>query len=440
MRRGRKMTAKQKKLFLLTSVMSVFVMAVTILFAGTKMSFSPLSARGGDSVVEGSITWTTSNSTKTSHSTYNKSFLRQTSRGTGVYLYSVGYWAPTDPQLIDTKTSSNDSGLFVTSEAGNKNALFAFQNITKVVVVTGSRTVSNAGFDVYVNGLSASANVQQRSLSASETYTYTSQVLNGTSLVIKPANTYEIDITSVTIEYSCTPGGIPSEKSLSSISVSGQTTSFTVGDTFSFGGTVTANYSDYSSADVTSSATFSGYNMSTTGSQTVTVSYTEGGVTKTTTYSIDVADSSSEEIIIVGTYNYVSRSKYSTPDWSLHNMTITFYSDKTCMWRNVRTNTLGNSFDCKVYFTYEATDTGSSITLSMVHTTYDFTKDGAYNNQASSFSGGSYDRPLAGGFGGTNIHNDSGVLSSNRSTLTICTYDQSHSYEVYDTFTFTLAS
>ena len=80
-------------------------------------------------------------------------------------------------------------------------------------------------------------------------------------------------------------------KTLSSISISGYTTSFTVGDTFSFGGTVTATYSDSSTADVTNSATFSGYNMSTTGEQTVTVSYTYGSITKTATYSITVSSS-----------------------------------------------------------------------------------------------------------------------------------------------------
>lgn len=75
---------------------------------------------------------------------------------------------------------------------------------------------------------------------------------------------------------------------LNSIAVSGQTTSFNVGDDFEFGGTVTATYSDASTAEVTSSATFSGYDMSTTGEQTVTVTYTEGGVTKTTKYGITV--------------------------------------------------------------------------------------------------------------------------------------------------------
>ena len=74
-------------------------------------------------------------------------------------------------------------------------------------------------------------------------------------------------------------------KTLSSIEVSGQKTTFTVGDTFSFGGTVTAVYSDGSRTDVAESdVSFTGYNMSTVGEQTVTVTYQ----TKTTTYGITV--------------------------------------------------------------------------------------------------------------------------------------------------------
>ena len=78
-----------------------------------------------------------------------------------------------------------------------------------------------------------------------------------------------------------TPAPAPT---LSSISVSGQTTTFTVGDTFVFGGTVTATYSDGSTQDVTSSASFTGYNMNQAGNQTVTVTYQ----TVSTTYTITV--------------------------------------------------------------------------------------------------------------------------------------------------------
>ena len=66
-------------------------------------------------------------------------------------------------------------------------------------------------------------------------------------------------------------------------------TEFYVGDAFSHDGmTVTAHYSDASTLDVTGSATFTGYNMSSAGDQTVTVSYEESSVEKTTTYDITV--------------------------------------------------------------------------------------------------------------------------------------------------------
>lgn len=75
---------------------------------------------------------------------------------------------------------------------------------------------------------------------------------------------------------------------LSSITLSGQTTSLSRGATFSFGGTVTAHYSNGSTANVTSSTTFTGYNMATAGTYTVTASYTENSVTKTATYQLTV--------------------------------------------------------------------------------------------------------------------------------------------------------
>lgn len=75
---------------------------------------------------------------------------------------------------------------------------------------------------------------------------------------------------------------------LQSITLSGQTTSLNRGSAFSFGGTVTAHYSNGSTANVTSSTTFSGYNMNTAGTYTVTARYTEDGITKTATYSLTV--------------------------------------------------------------------------------------------------------------------------------------------------------
>lgn len=82
----------------------------------------------------------------------------------------------------------------------------------------------------------------------------------------------------------------PEPKVLESIAVSGAKTNYVVGDEF-VKPTVTATYNDTATADVTASATFSGYSMDTAGTQTVTVSYTEGEETATTTYQITVVES-----------------------------------------------------------------------------------------------------------------------------------------------------
>lgn len=120
-----------------------------------------------------------------------------------------------------------------------------------------------------------------------------SSTASGTKLTISITNISK-GIKAYSISYTLSSGGVtPTPKTLSSISISGYQTAFTVGDTFVFGGTVTAHYSDSTSENVTSSATFSGYNMSNTGNQTVTVSYTYSGTTKTATYQITVSSSSS---------------------------------------------------------------------------------------------------------------------------------------------------
>lgn len=67
-------------------------------------------------------------------------------------------------------------------------------------------------------------------------------------------------------------------------------TTFTVGESFVFDGVVTATYSDNTTADVTEYVTTDGAEVIATEGQnkTVTVSYTEDGVTKTTSYTVNV--------------------------------------------------------------------------------------------------------------------------------------------------------
>ena len=134
---------------------------------------------------------------------------------------------------------------------------------------------------------------------SSDTYTYAGHT---SEFSFSPTTSTALKITdkSVTITY----GGLSCSQSItvtepkvpSSISVSGQKESFVEGDTFSFGGTVTAHYTDGTTGNVTSQATFSGYDMTTIGSQTVNVSF--GG--KSTAYSITVSQGMLSSISVSG--------------------------------------------------------------------------------------------------------------------------------------------
>lgn len=92
--------------------------------------------------------------------------------------------------------------------------------------------------------------------------------------------TYEFDKNNIIISR---------PKVLKSIELSGtQPTEFTQGDEFSSEGlVVTATY-NYGNNAIVTPTSITGYNMSAPGNQTVTVSYTESGVTKTATYGISV--------------------------------------------------------------------------------------------------------------------------------------------------------
>ena len=100
-----------------------------------------------------------------------------------------------------------------------------------------------------------------------------------------------VALTMVSLAVSCKQ---PEEVTLSSIAVTTQPTktSYTVGETLDTTGmVVTATYSDATTKDVTSSVKTSGFDSSAVvTSQEVTVSYTEGDVTKTATFTIAVSD------------------------------------------------------------------------------------------------------------------------------------------------------
>ncbi len=189
-------------------------------------------------------------------------------------------------QLRKSSSSQAPSGIITTTSGGNAK---------KVTVRWNSNTQSGRIITIY--GKNSPYTSVSDLYDESSCGTVLGTIVCGTSTELTISGNYKyigimasngaVYLEEIDIEWK-TATSAP----LSSIAVSGQTTNFTQGDTFVFDGTVTATYTDGSTADVTSSATCSGYNLSNTGTQTVTVSYTENGVTKTTSYTITVSASS----------------------------------------------------------------------------------------------------------------------------------------------------
>ena len=158
--------------------------------------------------------------------------------------------------------------------------------------------------------------------SSSDTYTYSGHT---SEFSFNPSTSTALTTShkSVTITYggkSCNQAiTVNAPITLSSIAVTGAKTSYYVGDTFEKP-TVTATYSNNSQANVTNSATFTGYNLSNAGNQTVTVSYTEGGTTKTTTYGITVTAVSLSSISV----SNAKTSYYVGDEFELPTVTATY--------------------------------------------------------------------------------------------------------------------
>ena len=135
---------------------------------------------------------------------------------------------------------------------------------------------------------------------------------------------FDIDL----YELGAEPTVVPPAATLSSISVSGQQTAFNLGDSFTFGGTVTATYSDGSTKDVTSSARIAEPDMTTAGTKDVTVSYTEDEVTKNVTYQITITDpnpgTGGEKVLIIDGSQLTSTATSQATDKTYDGVTITF--------------------------------------------------------------------------------------------------------------------
>lgn len=259
----------------------------------------------------------------------SRNFSGNTNTNFGLTDYAVKLftkWHNIDP-VSDWEIGLNDR---VSAIQGNRNPFIDHPEYTNVLWGThkdathydhGSTTglsISKTNVSLALNGTTTisatSSNSANISWSSSNTNVVTvsqAQAASGASITLtaKAAGTATITVTATInnqqVSKTCSVTVSSSQKTLSSIAVSGQKTQFKVDNPFTFGGTVTATFSDSSQEDVTANATFSGYDMDIAGNYTVTVSCTYAGLIKTTTYQISVTNSGpSGSGTYEGTYPY----------------------------------------------------------------------------------------------------------------------------------------
>ena len=170
----------------------------------------------------------------------------------------------------------------------------------------------------------------------------------------------------------------PPQNELSSIALSGEyKTSFASGETFSFSGTVTASYTIDDPKTVTGSTTFhldssTGTNMSGVtmthaahDGHTIYAKYTEGGITKTATYSISVAHAPVSSLTLASSTGKVATKELF--DMSEIGVTI-LPADavQTYEW-TVLSNTVNNDYTFEADIV-EAGNTEGTITLKCTST------------------------------------------------------------------------
>lgn len=385
MRRIRKMTAKQKKLFLLTSMMSVFVMAVAVLFTGGKFSLKTPFARATNSGnYSVSFSRTICGGGDYNSNDFTKESQLSVSKAT-VYAHVVNSSVPTTS--TDFARFKADSNAYIEF---NIDSNVSFQEISGFSFVYNA-SYPNGDFDIYLSTdgstYPASPNAQVRNAPS----TVNLSGYNVKKIKLAGVEDKYAYFNTITINYAC---GEAAPKSLSSISVSGYTEEYDVGDTFEFDGTVTAHYSDSTSLDVTSSAVIdsSAVDLSSAGEYEIGVSYSDSFGSAETSYSITVSDGGGE--VTSETY---SNGSGTNVYW------VTICSDNTGYYNYIYTAWQSDPVYYTIHFTW-----------SLSGSTYTFTKNSQSGDSEYVGVAGRY-RCL---FGGSNTTN-TGTMSGDDILITL---------------------
>ena len=258
--------------------------------------------------------------------------------------YAVGaIWDPTHASDYGNK-GEYTSGTGVTISKASANLISG--NTTTI-----SATSTDSSSITWTTSNSSVVSLSSASSSSGNSITLTAGIAGSATI------TATATIGGTNYSKTCTVT-VSSTKQVASISVSGQKTSYAVGDTF-VKPTVTATYNDDTQATVTSDATCSGYDMSTAGDYTVTVSYSYGGATKTTTFDIKVSSSGGSGSIS----DYTISSTPLTSSGITNNMLVVWGTPTLNLASSIGSNWVylsDNSNDWLI-FTLEGTSSGFKL-------------------------------------------------------------------------------
>ncbi len=291
------------------------VEGATVVWSGDNDAVATIDTNTGavTLVSAGTVTFTASyagveNKFKASSDTY-----KMTVTSSAPYVQPTAFDINLNNTLFGTSYTGSASGI-----ADGSPVSGAIDNVNVIYAGSGNHYINDSQIRLYPNNkltfeapdgynitkiVFTSAGTWAATISA-EAGTYTSETKTwtgeSTSVVFTGSGSSRCDMSKAAITLEKIVPQV-----LASIALSGEyPTAFHTGDAFSHEGmTVTATYESGKTADVTEDATFTGYKMSTTGIQTVTVSYTESEVTKITTYNISVnAPATLTSITLSGSY------------------------------------------------------------------------------------------------------------------------------------------
>ena len=340
-------------------------------------------------------TWTSGNGNLVFSSSGNNGFVQK-------YLNMLLKWHTEDP-VSDFEIARNKGGQ---NAQGNRNPFVDHPSWVDLIwggKYTGKNAENTSSGKVVHGELSGDAPIEEVTLTSLTATGYTTtfnvgdafvfdgvakaHYSDGSSKTVTPTiatypnmqtvgnKTAKISYTeegkTVYLEYTVTVNAAepqPEPKTLSSISVSGQTTNYEVGDTFTFDGVVTAHYSDGSSKVVTPTS-ISNPNMSVAGEKTITITYSEEGITESTTYTITVTNPV-VPVTLTGLNIYDQRLSFTVgEEYDFDGTVVASYSDGTTKVVEPTTVSEPNMDEAgtqNVTVTYEENNVSVSATFSIV--------------------------------------------------------------------------